>query len=216
MTNQMTPNDKLPDETLKQIKSNAALVSGYKKDEDSTPQRSGYYFGYIAGATAWAPWKVKYDELKERGKNYSHDLIDRNDLLAHECQQLKEQAQRMADALEELISLKYLKEEEGKTNDYLQRQPGAWTKAIVSLQQFKDGGKEVGDEASLSAEEKKKLLAGKIESRIKERGLQRQQFAELMKVQPSSVTKWLSGEHNFEIHTLFEIEKQLNINLFNL
>lgn len=67
--------------TIEQIKSNAALISGYKKDEDSTPQRSGYYFGYIAGATAWAQWKVKHDELQA-------------------------QAQRMADALEKCVQFK--------------------------------------------------------------------------------------------------------------
>lgn len=69
---------------------------------------------------------------------------------------------------------------------------------------------------NLTTDEKKKLLADKIKSRIKEAGLNRKEFADLMGTQPSIITRWLSGEHNFEINTIFEIEKQLNISLFNL
>lgn len=75
--------------------------------------------------------------------------------------------------------------------------------------------KEPDKNYSLSTEEKKKLLASKIEARMKEAGLQRQEFADLMGTQPSTITRWLSGEHNFQIDTLFEIEKQLNVSLFN-
>lgn len=86
-----------------------------------------------------------------------------------------------------------------------------------ALEQWK--GKEVEQETTicnLRTEEKKMLLAQKIESRMKEAGLQRQEFADLMGTQPSTITRWLSGEHNFQIDTLFEIEKQLNISLFKL
>lgn len=69
---------------------------------------------------------------------------------------------------------------------------------------------------NLSTDEKKMLLSKKIDTRIKEAGVQRQEFAELMGVQSSTITKWLSGENNFETDTLFEIERQLNIKLFNL
>lgn len=61
----------------------------------------------------------------------------------------------------------------------------------------------------------KQLVANKIKDRLKELGINRQQFAGMMKVQPSSVTKWLSGNHNFTSFTLFEIERQLNFDLFN-
>jgi DNA-binding transcriptional regulator YiaG len=80
----------------------------------------------------------------------------------------------------------------------------------------KEGEDEFPSTFNLSIDEKKKLLANKIESRMKDVGLYRQEFADLMAVQPSTITRWLSGEHNFEIKTLFEIEKQLNIKLFNL
>ncbi|MBS1690110.1 MAG: helix-turn-helix transcriptional regulator [Bacteroidetes bacterium] len=61
--------------------------------------------------------------------------------------------------------------------------------------------------------QKGQLLSKKIESAIKERHFNRQQFANLMGVQPSIITKWLSGSHNFTVETLFEIEDRLGIKL---
>ena len=61
----------------------------------------------------------------------------------------------------------------------------------------------------------KRLVANKIKVRLKELGINRQQFAGMMKAPPSSVTKWLSGTHNFTTFTLFEIERILDFPLFN-
>lgn len=85
-----------------------------------------------------------------------------------------------------------------------------------AIEQWKGEEEQETTICKLSTEEKKKLLAQKIESRMKEVGLQRQEFADLMGTQPSTITRWFSGKHNFQIDTLFEIEKQLNISLFNL
>jgi transcriptional regulator with XRE-family HTH domain len=63
--------------------------------------------------------------------------------------------------------------------------------------------------------ERSLLLAQTIEAKMKERGLSRIEFSELMKTQPSTVTKWLKGSHNFTIETLFEIEKVLQFSIFN-
>jgi hypothetical protein len=68
----------------------------------------------------------------------------------------------------------------------------------------------------LSDEDKNELLAKKIEDRIKDLQLSRQQFAYMMQVQPSSVTKWLSGKHNFTLQTIYEIERVLGLPLMNL
>lgn len=66
----------------------------------------------------------------------------------------------------------------------------------------------------LSATEMKSfLLARKIEAEMKSSGLTRQSFANLMEVQPSIITRWLSGKHNFTIETLFEIEECLKVKL---
>jgi transcriptional regulator with XRE-family HTH domain len=68
----------------------------------------------------------------------------------------------------------------------------------------------------LSNSDKNELLAQKIDKRIKELGLTRQDFAKVMDVQPSSITKWLSGKHNFTLETLYEIERRLALPLINL
>jgi transcriptional regulator with XRE-family HTH domain len=61
----------------------------------------------------------------------------------------------------------------------------------------------------------KALVAEKIKDRLKELGINRQQFAGMMKVQSSTITKWLSGTNNFTVFTLFEIERVLDLPLFN-
>lgn len=61
--------------------------------------------------------------------------------------------------------------------------------------------------------EKSMLLSVRIDNAIKRMGYNKGQFASVMKVQPSVVTKWLSGTHNFTIDTLFEVERVLDITL---
>jgi transcriptional regulator with XRE-family HTH domain len=62
----------------------------------------------------------------------------------------------------------------------------------------------------------KQIIAEKIKDRLFELFISRKRFATMMNVQPSMVTKWLSGKHNFTVFTLFDIEKTLNFSLFNL
>jgi transcriptional regulator with XRE-family HTH domain len=59
-----------------------------------------------------------------------------------------------------------------------------------------------------------KAIAKTIDDCIKGKGMNRNEFASLMKVQPSNVTKWLSGQHNFTLTTLLEIEYALGLPLF--
>ncbi|MES2062585.1 MAG: helix-turn-helix transcriptional regulator [Bacteroidota bacterium] len=66
---------------------------------------------------------------------------------------------------------------------------------------------------SLNRELKSLLLSQKILDALKEKQLSRFSFASLMKVQPSIITRWLSGKHNFTIETLFQIEDCLGIKL---
>lgn len=68
---------------------------------------------------------------------------------------------------------------------------------------------------SQSVESRTKKLAEKIQARMQECGLSRQRFASLMAVQPSIVTRWLSGSHNFTVATLFDIEDKLGFSLVN-
>ncbi|MGN0194986.1 MAG: helix-turn-helix domain-containing protein [Candidatus Cryptobacteroides sp.] len=53
------------------------------------------------------------------------------------------------------------------------------------------------------------IAAEQIVEAMKKRGLGKKQFAELMGRNPSEVTKWLSGKHNFTIALLQEISEAL-------
>jgi len=61
----------------------------------------------------------------------------------------------------------------------------------------------------------KRLVAKKIKDRLEELGISRKQFAGMMKVKPSGITKWLSGKCNFEVFALFEIERVLDMPIFD-
>ena len=58
------------------------------------------------------------------------------------------------------------------------------------------------------------LLAAQIQDGMREKGIGKKQFADLLGKKPSVITKWLSGTHNFEINTLTQIANVLNIKLF--
>lgn len=64
--------------------------------------------------------------------------------------------------------------------------------------------------------EKNMLLAVRIEEAMKKHGYNKVRFAEAMHVQPSMVTRWLSGTHNFTIDTLYDIERLLSICIVNV
>ncbi len=61
--------------------------------------------------------------------------------------------------------------------------------------------------------EKRMLLANRIATGIKEKGWKKIDLARVLGKRPSEITKWLSGTHNFNIDTLFDIEEVLGVNL---
>ena len=64
--------------------------------------------------------------------------------------------------------------------------------------------------------EHRMLLAAKIDDGRKAKGWTQNQFAEKMAKQPSEISKWLSGTHNFTSDTLWDIEEQLEIELISI
>jgi ribosome-binding protein aMBF1 (putative translation factor) len=58
------------------------------------------------------------------------------------------------------------------------------------------------------------LLAARIDEALKAKGWSKKQLAEAMHKNPSEVTKWLSGTHNFTLETLYLIESYLDTTLF--
>ena len=63
----------------------------------------------------------------------------------------------------------------------------------------------------------KMLLAAKIADAMKAKGWKNKDLLQEMgKKNPSEITKWLSGTHNFTVETLVELENVLNAKLLNL
>lgn len=63
----------------------------------------------------------------------------------------------------------------------------------------------------------KMLLAAKIADAIKDKGWKNKDLLKaLNKDNPSIITKWLSGTHNFTVETLVELENALDVKLLNL
>lgn len=68
----------------------------------------------------------------------------------------------------------------------------------------------------ISREQKKAFLARRIKQILAERTLTPTAFANLLDKKTSEISKWLSGRHNFNMNTLFEIEEKLEITLINI
>ena len=58
------------------------------------------------------------------------------------------------------------------------------------------------------------LIAVLIDDALKAKGWNKKQLAKVMHKNPSEVTKWLSGTHNFTLETLYLIESYLDVKLF--
>ncbi len=64
--------------------------------------------------------------------------------------------------------------------------------------------------------DRKMMIAQKIYLVMQQKNISKKQLAEMLEVQPSVVTKWLSGTHNFTLETLARIEHTLGVDLLNV
>ena len=64
--------------------------------------------------------------------------------------------------------------------------------------------------------DRKMQLAVKIGEAMRTAGLRKGQLARLLHKNPSEITKWLSGTHNFTVETLWDIGDVLGIDLVNI
>lgn len=71
------------------------------------------------------------------------------------------------------------------------------------------------DPAQTAKTQNRMLIAAKIYEQMQKQDVSKSQLANLLAQQPSVITKWLSGTHNFTIDTLVDIGRVLNFNLFN-
>lgn len=60
-----------------------------------------------------------------------------------------------------------------------------------------------------------RYIADCIKLRMHCLGINNSQLAGMAGVHPSTVTKWLSGTHNFTVSTLEQIQSALNVNFFS-
>ena len=58
-------------------------------------------------------------------------------------------------------------------------------------------------------------IADIIKEAIKEKRISKAKFAKQMGVQPSVVSRWTRGSHNFTIETIFKIEQVLGITIID-
>lgn len=63
---------------------------------------------------------------------------------------------------------------------------------------------------------KRMQLAAKIDEALKKRGWSQKLLSEKLSKQPSEISKWLSGTHNFTTDTLFDLEQVLDIVLVDV
>ncbi len=72
------------------------------------------------------------------------------------------------------------------------------------------------DPKELARTRKRMMLAAKIEEAMKKRGFNQKQFALLMGKSEAVISEWLSGDRNFTVDTLTDIEEILDIQLINV
>jgi ribosome-binding protein aMBF1 (putative translation factor) len=60
------------------------------------------------------------------------------------------------------------------------------------------------------------LISARIDDALKAKHWTQKQLADGMGKRPSEVTKWLSGNHNFTLESIFQIEKHLGVTLIKV
>jgi len=56
----------------------------------------------------------------------------------------------------------------------------------------------------------------RVKQLLKEKGLTQQNFAEKMGKQPSEISKWFKGEHNFTLKSITKMEAELGEDIINI
>ena len=72
------------------------------------------------------------------------------------------------------------------------------------------------DEKELARIRRRMMLAAKIEEAMKRKGYNQRRFAKMMGKSPTVISEWLSGDRNFTIDTLTDIEEVLGVQLLDV
>lgn len=90
-------------------------------------------------------------------------------------------------------------------------------KRLHNMKLMSDQESEVARKKTLAAIDRGRMegassaIAAKIRRRLRILGMSNVEFANAIGTYPSTVSKWLSGSHNFELKTLVDIEDILDI-----
>lgn len=71
-------------------------------------------------------------------------------------------------------------------------------------------------DAKLACSVKKAKLAKLLREKVKQKFHSRVNFAKALNKKPSEITRFLKGDHNLKIETLFKIEEVLGVELIKL
>lgn len=71
------------------------------------------------------------------------------------------------------------------------------------------------NEKELLRTRKRMMIASKIADAMRNAGYSQKEFAAIMGKSETVISEWLSGDRNFTIDTLSDIEESLNISLLN-
>lgn len=64
--------------------------------------------------------------------------------------------------------------------------------------------------------ERNLAIANRVLTILKDRGVKKSQFAEMLGKKPSEITKWLSGSHNLTMKSIVKMELALGVDLINI
>ena len=64
--------------------------------------------------------------------------------------------------------------------------------------------------------ERNLAIANRVLTILKEKGIKKSQFAEMLDKKPSEITKWLSGSHNLTMKSIVKMEVTLGVDLLNV
>lgn len=97
------------------------------------PEKGGNYT--IVTFSKNVHYEFRYDNESEKSIELWKSIVD------WFLEEVPDHSEEMLSMLEELVSLKHLKDTDGKTPYYLERQPKAWEKAKQLINKVKDNGK---------------------------------------------------------------------------
>ena len=71
----------------------------------------------------------------------------------------------------------------------------------------------LGTEEEFARTKTRMMIAAQIQDAIAAKNIGKKELAEMMGQQPSVITKWLSGKHNFTVDTITDIQRVLGVQL---